>query len=57
MIIIDDKANLFNGPLKYAITSSPNASNSSPLYIDRDPDMFQDIVHLLRGYTIDIKKP
>ncbi|KAG1455083.1 hypothetical protein G6F46_008302 [Rhizopus delemar] len=51
----DDKANLFNGPLKYAITSSPNASNSSPLYIDRDPDMFQDIVHLLRGYTIDIK--
>lgn len=55
MIIIDDKANLFNGPLKYAITSSPNASNSSPLYIDRDPDTFQDIVHLLRGYTIDIK--
>lgn len=30
-------------------------SNSSPIYIDRDPDIFADIVNHLRGYTIHIR--
>ncbi|KAI9257637.1 hypothetical protein BY458DRAFT_588830 [Sporodiniella umbellata] len=51
----DDKKNLFNGPLRHTVISEQNKGNSLPLYIDRDPDTFQDIIHLLRGYTIDIR--
>jgi hypothetical protein len=29
--------------------------NSPPIYIDRDPDIFADIVNHLRGYTIHIR--
>lgn len=32
-----------------------NEENSPPIYIDRDPDIFADIVNHLRGYTIHIR--
>lgn len=36
---------------------SPHTSeeNSPPIYIDRDPDIFADIINHLRGYTIHIR--
>lgn len=32
-----------------------SADNSPPVYIDRDPDIFEDIINHLRGYTIHIR--
>lgn len=55
LFLKDNQHNMFNGPLRHTITSQQNKGYTSPIYIDRDPDTFQDIIYLLRGYTIDIK--
>ncbi|KAL0090972.1 hypothetical protein F4703DRAFT_1714984, partial [Phycomyces blakesleeanus] len=54
----DGKQNFFNGPLMdslYAPHHEPGSSERPPVYIDRDPDIFADLVHLLRGYTLSIR--
>jgi hypothetical protein len=37
------------------LTPHTSADNSPPIYIDRDPDIFEDIINHLRGYTIHIR--
>lgn len=52
----DGTHNFFTGPLMHSFLS-PHTSeeNYPPIYIDRDPDIFADIVNHLRGYTIHIR--
>ena len=38
-----------------AMTPNGNGNQTSPFYIDRDPDLFQDIISHLRGYRIHIR--
>ncbi|KAI7872026.1 hypothetical protein BDF14DRAFT_711574 [Spinellus fusiger] len=50
--------NFFTGPLMDNIFSphyKPGVTVMSPVYIERDPDLFADIISHLRGYTIQIK--
>ncbi|KAI8979216.1 hypothetical protein BDF20DRAFT_787590, partial [Mycotypha africana] len=52
----DGRHNFFTGPLRHSLHTPPKGErNVSPLYIDRDPDIFQNIIHHLRGYTIHIR--
>ncbi|CAO3633159.1 unnamed protein product [Mucor hiemalis] len=52
----DGTHNFFTGPLMHSFLSPhTNEENSPPIYIDRDPDIFADIVNHLRGYTIHIR--
>ncbi|CAO3620625.1 unnamed protein product [Cunninghamella echinulata] len=46
--------NFFNGPLLHSLYD-PHDGKTSPVYIDRDPAIFEDIINHLRGYTIYIK--
>ncbi|KAI8980970.1 hypothetical protein BDB01DRAFT_836329 [Pilobolus umbonatus] len=52
----DGSRNFFTGPLMFSLFS-PHVDNAiaPPIYIDRDPDIFEDIINHLRGYTISIK--
>lgn len=53
---IDGTHNFFTGPLMHSLLSPhTDQGNSPPIYIDRDPDIFADIVNHLRGYTIHIR--
>lgn len=53
---IDGTHNFFTGPLMHSLLSPhTEEGNSPPVYIDRDPDIFADIVNHLRGYTIHIR--
>ncbi|KAI7850993.1 hypothetical protein BDC45DRAFT_572370 [Circinella umbellata] len=48
--------NYFTGPIwDRAMTPNGNGNQASPFYIDRDPDLFQDIISHLRGYKIHIR--
>ncbi|KAI9334193.1 hypothetical protein BD770DRAFT_416132 [Pilaira anomala] len=52
----DGTHNFFTGPLMHSLLSPhTEEGNSPPVYIDRDPDIFADIVNHLRGYTIHIR--
>ncbi|KAL7310901.1 hypothetical protein PS15m_010337 [Mucor circinelloides] len=52
----DGTHNFFTGPLMHSLLSPHTEDgNSPPIYIDRDPDIFADIVNHLRGYTIHIR--
>ncbi|KAI9033754.1 hypothetical protein CLU79DRAFT_830120 [Phycomyces nitens] len=54
----DGKQNFFNGPLMDSLYSphhGPDSTEIPPVYIDRDPDIFADLVNLLRGYTLSIR--
>ncbi|KAI8083257.1 uncharacterized protein B0P05DRAFT_536709 [Gilbertella persicaria] len=53
----DGANNFFTGPLKHSLLSPHTANDGTapPIYIDRDPDIFEDIVNHLRGYTIHIR--
>ncbi|GAA5813872.1 hypothetical protein MFLAVUS_007359 [Mucor flavus] len=52
----DGTHNFFTGPLMHSLLSPHTTEgNSPPIYIDRDPDIFVDIVNHLRGYTIHIR--
>ncbi|ORE03790.1 hypothetical protein BCV72DRAFT_264358 [Rhizopus microsporus var. microsporus] len=43
-------SNLFNGPLMYSMKG-----HVSTIYIDKNPDLFQDLIQMLRGYQVEIK--
>ncbi|KAI7879395.1 hypothetical protein K492DRAFT_208267 [Lichtheimia hyalospora FSU 10163] len=49
--------NFFTGPIKHQVFSPDkgNGAQNAPIYIDRDPDIFADIISHLRGYTIHIR--
>lgn len=49
--------NFFTGPIQHQVFSPAKGvgAQSAPIYIDRDPDIFADIVNHLRGYTIHIR--
>ncbi|KAI9276764.1 hypothetical protein BDA99DRAFT_117878 [Phascolomyces articulosus] len=51
-----ESINYFTGPV-FDIANTPNGNGiqTGPSYIDRDPDLFQDIVTHLRGYTVTIR--
>ncbi|OBZ83168.1 hypothetical protein A0J61_08781 [Choanephora cucurbitarum] len=53
----DGSKNFFTGPLRHSLLSphTEEGANNTPVYIDRDPDIFEDIVNHLRGYTIHIR--
>ncbi|CAO3592361.1 unnamed protein product [Absidia cylindrospora] len=52
----DGKNNFFTGPLMHSLFNPHGGrEQGAPVYIDRDPDNFVDIVNHLRGYTIHIK--
>ncbi|ORZ20245.1 hypothetical protein BCR42DRAFT_448571 [Absidia repens] len=52
----DGKNNFFTGPLMHSLFNPHGGrEQGAPVYIDRDPDNFADIVNHLRGYTIHIK--
>ncbi|KAI8636495.1 hypothetical protein BD408DRAFT_426040 [Parasitella parasitica] len=52
----DGTHNFFTGPLMHSLLSPHTEDgNSPPVYIDRDPDIFADILNHLRGYTIHIR--
>ncbi|ORY96533.1 hypothetical protein BCR43DRAFT_458230 [Syncephalastrum racemosum] len=45
--------NFFTGPLMHRLFE-PHGQDS-PIYIDRDPDTFQDVIRHLQGYTLHIR--
>ncbi|KAI8149669.1 hypothetical protein BJV82DRAFT_495170, partial [Fennellomyces sp. T-0311] len=48
--------NYFTGPVKdHLAIPNGNGIQTPPYYIDRDPDIFMDIISYLRGYTIRIR--
>ncbi|KAI9473916.1 MAG: hypothetical protein EXX96DRAFT_579856 [Benjaminiella poitrasii] len=52
----DGTHNFFTGPLMHSLLlPHTEKGNSPPVYIDKDPDIFADIVNHLRGYTIHIR--
>lgn len=52
----DGKHNFFTGPLMHSLLLPQIEDKASPpVYIDRDPDIFEDIINHLRGYTIYIR--
>ncbi|KAF7722005.1 hypothetical protein EC973_003788 [Apophysomyces ossiformis] len=52
----DGTKNFFNGPLMHTLFSPHDSGNQTPpVYIEKDPDIFADIITFLRGYTIHIK--
>ncbi|CEP07354.1 hypothetical protein [Parasitella parasitica] len=52
----DGTHNFFTGPLMHSLLSPHTEDgHSPPIYLDRDPDIFADIVKHLRGYTIHIR--
>ncbi|KAG0171867.1 hypothetical protein DFQ28_000198 [Apophysomyces sp. BC1034] len=50
----DGTHNFFYGPLMHSLFA-PHGNEAPPVYIERDPDIFADIITHLRGYTIHIK--
>jgi hypothetical protein len=55
IINVDGTHNFFTGPLMHSFLSPHGTDGTPPIYIDRDPDIFADIVNHLRGYTIHIR--
>ncbi|KAI8885491.1 hypothetical protein K501DRAFT_215712 [Backusella circina FSU 941] len=51
----DGTHNFFTGPLMHSFLSPHGTDGTPPIYIDRDPDIFADIINHLRGYTIHIR--
>ncbi|CDS09761.1 hypothetical protein LRAMOSA02438 [Lichtheimia ramosa] len=49
--------NFFTGPIQHQVfnPATGHGAQNAPIYIDRDPDIFADIVNHLRGYTIHIR--
>ncbi|ORX60444.1 hypothetical protein DM01DRAFT_242248, partial [Hesseltinella vesiculosa] len=46
----------FTGPLQHSLFDPHDTPfQGAPLFIDRDPDIFQEIINHLRGYTVHIK--
>lgn len=52
----DGPYNYFTGPLKHALLSPhPTLGESAPISIERDPEIFKDMVRHLQGYSIHIR--
>ncbi|KAI9323589.1 hypothetical protein BX666DRAFT_1888332 [Dichotomocladium elegans] len=48
--------NFFTGPMMHQVFNPHgNSAQAAPIYIDRDPDIFADIITHLRGYTVNIR--
>ncbi|KAI8067572.1 hypothetical protein BC940DRAFT_301069 [Gongronella butleri] len=50
------KNTFFTGPLQHSLFDPHDSRyQGAPVYIERDPDVFQEIINHLRGYSISIK--
>ncbi|KAI7892389.1 uncharacterized protein EV154DRAFT_550754 [Mucor mucedo] len=51
----DGPHNYFTGALRHLHSPHPTLGESAPIYIQRDPETFKDIIRHLQGYSIHIR--